>query len=60
MKIALTASLVGNAGAPGKGFDGDFVQALALFARRTAQRVIEVIRHVSNGVLHAFIVGTAG
>lgn len=40
MKIALTTSTVAKTGAPSKGFDDDFVQALALFAGRPAKRDI--------------------
>src|SRR6185437_1581655 len=37
-----------------------FVQALMLFASRVAKDAVEIIGNIANGVLHTFIVCSAG
>ena len=53
-------ALSGDAGAASQGFDGHFVQALALLAGGLPQSFVEIVRNVADGILHAHIIGIAG
>jgi hypothetical protein len=59
-QIALQNRLAGDSCAACEGFERDVVQALALSLRGGAKGGVEVSRYVADGVLHAFIVGSAG
>jgi hypothetical protein len=56
-EIASLTSLPGNASTPDQGFDRHLVQAFATFAGRPAKSFVRHIRDITDGVLHAYIVG---
>lgn len=59
-KIALAAAGFAEARAAGKGLNCNFIQALSLFPGSTAKRGIQIVRYITNRVLHAQSIGIVG
>jgi len=59
-EIALPDCLPCKASTSSEGLNRNFVQALSLSLRRPAKSGIDGIWHVTDRVLHAYILGNAG
>jgi NAD(P)-dependent dehydrogenase (short-subunit alcohol dehydrogenase family) len=59
-EIALPVAFPGNSSPPGESFNRYLIQAFSALTGGLAEGFIQIARHLTNGVLHALIVGAAG
>jgi len=59
-QIALPPEFPGIASTPGEGLNGDFVETFALLASSAAKSFVQSIRHITDCILHASVVGVEG